>query len=225
MKKTIKARRSPRRRGRRTGAASTAPSPLPRIVDLHAHVFNARCIPLASIIANAMGDDCNALADALAWLLQAITESSYRAKAPKTPLSARRATAYYVQQICNVVDFELRIASGADGGARNRAMTASELRRVERSALMDAIREVAVAQGAPRPSVVNTTAGFETFGALSGWARATVRNGLEETIDRMPEAAWGEHENYAEFFYNMLLAEEHLAERLRDDYGTGLPPL
>jgi hypothetical protein len=224
MKKTTNARRSPRRSARRTGASSTPPGPQ-RIVDLHAHVFNARCIPLASIIANAMGDECNALAAALGWLLQAITESSYRAKAPKTPLSASRATAYYVDQICNVVDFELRIASGADGGARSRAMTASELRRVEQSALMDAVRQLAVARGASQRSVDDATVGFKTFGALSGWARDTVRNGLDETIKRMPEAAWGEHENYAEFFYNMLLAEEHLAERLRDDYGSGLPPL
>ncbi len=51
-----------------------------RILDLHTHLFNARYIPLASVIANAMGKDESILADWLAKLLEQIAGSSYELK-------------------------------------------------------------------------------------------------------------------------------------------------
>ncbi|MFC7205556.1 hypothetical protein ACFQOZ_00695 [Comamonas endophytica] len=48
-----------------------------RILDLHTHLFNARYLPLASVIAHAMGRDSSPLAHQVARLLQALTGSAY----------------------------------------------------------------------------------------------------------------------------------------------------
>lgn len=52
-----------------------------RILDLHTHMFNARYLPLASIIADAMGRDSSLFANAVARLLYSLTDSSYEPKA------------------------------------------------------------------------------------------------------------------------------------------------
>lgn len=51
-----------------------------RIVDLHTHLFNARCLPLAGIIANALKKDAKdcLIARAAAKLLNALTEADYK---------------------------------------------------------------------------------------------------------------------------------------------------
>lgn len=48
-----------------------------RVVDLHTHLFNARYLPLESVIASAMKKDESTLADYVAQLLYALAGSSY----------------------------------------------------------------------------------------------------------------------------------------------------
>lgn len=188
-----------------------------RIVDLHAHLFNARCVPLASIIAHAMDKDSHPIATALAWLLQLMTESEYEEPVPPPrPLSRKRAEGYFIGQLCEVAVFELRAASGALGGA---AVGSRGLDMIHRSRLLAALREldrvIAAADGA-RPSV---PARFGTFAELSTWARRTVRAGVQRTTAEMDPGAWGGEENYPEFFFNMLRAEAHMAVQLERSYG------
>ena len=56
-----------------------------RILDLHTHLFNARYVPLSSIIEDAVGVDESILADKVAGLLEALTGSSYHE--PKSKLT------------------------------------------------------------------------------------------------------------------------------------------
>lgn len=48
-----------------------------RIIDLHTHLFNARYVPLANVIANAMNRDESVLGTLVARLLEELTGSSY----------------------------------------------------------------------------------------------------------------------------------------------------
>ena len=48
-----------------------------RVVDLHTHLFNARYMPLESVIASAMNKEESKLADYVAKLLYALAGSSY----------------------------------------------------------------------------------------------------------------------------------------------------
>ena len=79
-----------------------------RVVDLHTHLFNARYLPLESVIASAMKKDESTLADYVAQLLYALAGSSYadaqdlRADHP-LPFTPEDADEHYLEQIWDVV--------------------------------------------------------------------------------------------------------------------------
>ena len=79
-----------------------------RVVDLHTHLFNARYLPLESVIASAMKKDESKLADYVAQLLYALAGSSYadaqdlRADHP-LPFTPEDADEHYLEQIWDVV--------------------------------------------------------------------------------------------------------------------------
>ena len=193
---------------------------LERIVDLHAHLFNARYLPLASIIAHAMGKDRDPLADAIALLLEQLTGSSYD---HASVASDKRNQAYFIARICDVVEHELRVASVTYDSVAQGAMTAAQLRRIQQSLLMHILRELDRASG-----IADVTASvdqFSSFRALATWSRKTVTRALKAASSIMKPQVWGEAANYIEFFFTLLSDEERMYGRLVEGYGEDLPPM
>ena len=128
--------------------------PMPtRILDLHVHLFNARYLPLASIIADAMGKDESRLAKVVAKLLNALTGSAYEtpmalAKAPAAMLRASGGEPY-LDAIWEVTRHELLLATRSPSMMRSADVTpetdvdnALPIARMLDSELMGIIQEL-----------------------------------------------------------------------------------
>jgi len=120
-----------------------------RIFDLHTHLFNARYIPLASIIANAMGKDESNLANHVARLLEELTESSYPEPEPPESHDEESLDEYRLERIWNVTRHELLGTTGSldamDKGLNNlmsRPLSAPAFHLLHSSGLMKAIKSL-----------------------------------------------------------------------------------
>lgn len=199
------------------------------IVDLHTHLFNARCLPLPGIIANAMNKDASEsrLARAAASLLYRLTEAEYRPQ-----LTAFRDTdsvGFFVDQLCELTSQEL-----AAPFRENLSPTIITLeflptdvfdlvqQQISQSDLYACLTEleaVLIEDGYIEP----TQNMFMGVSDITDWAKKIVAatfNTLEDLISLRDEIT-----NYAKFFFNMLHAEEHMAHTLINNYGDQLPPL
>lgn len=215
-----------------------------RIVDLHTHLFNARYLPLASVIAHAMGRDQSVLAQLVARLLQLLTGSREAAAPVPAALSVPGAEvpgAESIEHICHVVVQELLLDTGSlraveQGKAMPdmQPLDAPVFDRLRASELMGILQRLEqldyAAEGwsAPPPADAGGQAAAPQLHSLSGlleWAKRVVRKALTALTQLMDPRAWGEIFNYPAFFLTLLHSEEQLLQKLWAGYGPGLPPL
>jgi hypothetical protein len=219
-----------------------------RILDLHTHLFNARYVPLASIIAHAMGKDESQLANHVARLLEVLTGSSYQEPQPQKALQSQSPDAideYRLEQIWNITRYELLASTGSlDGMNRGTdalqavpldAPTFALLRSSELLGIIEDLSNVDyAAEGwtgtlpppadAPLIPYRNLDKSLP-FGRFLDWAKGVVKKALRVVAKLMDPKAWGKAENYLEFFLTMLKSEEKMVEKVFAGYGAGLPPL
>lgn len=219
-----------------------------RIVDLHTHLFNARYMPLASIIADAMKNDDSALAKRVAEFLVAITGSSYKEQNQLFEdvhlLNEEAENEYRIDQIWKIAKHELLSASGSRiavtkgaGLLRDIPFSAPNfnfLRNAELVTIIDNLAKVDytaenynedlpaldIPADQMRPFGLNLP-----FGNVIDRAEQAVKKSLRAVVSLMDPQAWGKPENYLEFFLTMLQAEEKMFNKLIDGYGPGLPPI
>lgn len=204
-----------------------------RIIDLHTHLFNARYVPLASVIANAMNKDSSPLADRAAALLEEMTGSSYKSDDfVPMPTDPDEKDAYLLDKIWAIAHFELAGAGQApalrgapDSGETSDGIDAGRIMQL----IVDLSEIDYAAEGwtgevpPPRPA----EAGFlAPSGAdLLAWAGNVLRMALHIVAKLMEPGAWGHVENYLEFFLTMLKSEQALLDKIFEGYGKGLPQL
>lgn len=223
-----------------------------RIVDLHTHLFNARYMPLASVIADAMGKDESDLANKVADLLVAITGSSYKEKntlfADVHFLSDEARDEHRIDQIWQITKHELLAASGSStavlkGDTILKDLMFSDntfnlLRKTNLSTIVESLGNIDYAAEGVAEGVIeevdepvaegNELRRFDlnlSFGNILKTAENSVKKSLRAVVSLMDPEAWGERENYLEFFQTMLNSEEDMLEKLIDGYGSGLPSL
>ncbi|WP_159914886.1 amidohydrolase family protein [Pantoea sp. 18069] len=221
-----------------------------RIFDLHTHLFNARYVPLASVIAHAMGRDASALARQVARLLQALTGSAY-ADVPVEAVFSQAAgdtlELECLEHIWHMVEYELLLGTGSldavEQGALpqlEQSLAAPVFDRLRASQLMDILLTLDqidyAAEGWPGPRSPEAQETPETpaqqnpemaasFSTFLHWAERVVRKALWVVTRLMDPRAWGEVVNYPAFFLTLLHSEEQLLQKLFAGYGAGLPPL
>lgn len=218
-----------------------------RILDLHTHLFNARYIPLASIIANAMGKDESVLANHVARLLESLTGSSY----PELKVLVRpqfqnddEADEYRLEQIWDMTKHELLAATGSlnalylgERALQGYSLEAPVFGNLRSSELMRIIEDLSKVDYAAEewtgtlPLWYTDVAPYRNlntplfFGDFLEWAKGVVKKALRVVTTLMDRNAWGEAENYLEFFLTMLKSEEKMLKKLFAGYGNDLPPL
>ncbi|WP_232850085.1 amidohydrolase family protein [Bowmanella yangjiangensis] len=218
-----------------------------RIVDLHTHLFNARYVPLASIIANAMNKDESRLANNVASLLLMLVGSSYHE--PKTlttpsPDDEDAVDEFYLERIWSIAYYELCIATGSLdkitselGELSESPLSPQEINLLQSSELAQIIKELskanydaegwhdtALPENIEAEKYIDLKAGVSLKRFLGG-ARSALKKALWVVSKLMNKEAWGEKENYLRFFLTMLSSEEKLLERLLSSYGSDLPKL
>lgn len=200
------------------------------IVDLHTHLFNARCLPLPGIIANAMNKDASEsrLARAAANLLYRLTEAEYRPQSTITFMETDQVK-YFVDQLCELTANEL-VAPFRENLSPTRLalemlpsedfeLVQQQIDQSDLRACLSELEAVLIEDG----HIESTQNIFMGIGDITAWAKKIVAatfNTLEDLISLRDEIT-----NYAEFFFNMLHAEEHMAHTLIADYGDDLPTL
>jgi len=199
--------------------------PMPtRIIDLHTHLFNARYVPLANIIANTMGKDESLLATWVAKLLVRLTGSSYpEARSAQIFGLPSNLVDDATAEILNTLEFELR------GTTRvHRALWDAKAEVQEKAAIQaifdsDLYQIVDMLDGLVPDA--QSTKKFSDVSDVVVWARGVVRRAIEKTAGEMLVDAWGQGEDYIEFFHTMLQSEERLVAKVFAGYGSELPPL
>lgn len=190
-----------------------------RIVDLHTHLFNARYLPLASIIADAMKKDESVLANRVAALLEKITESSY--KEPNLLfeelhfLDERARNEYRIEQIWKITQHELLSATGSQNAVtkgsralRDIPFSASTFNRLHKCHLSTIVDDLSTIDYAAEGYVEELPVLDEQsdnmrvfrlewpFGNVLDGAEQAVKKALRAVIALMDPKAWGEPENY-----------------------------
>jgi len=204
-----------------------------RIIDLHTHLFNARYVPLASVIANAMKKDSSPLADRAAALLEEMTGSSYTSDDfVPMPTDPDEQDAYLLDKIWAIARFELSEAGPAPAlvGAPDAGDTSDG---IDAGRIMQAIVDLSKIDYAAEgwagevPPRLPTQAGFVSPSAsdILAWAGKVLRMALHIVAKLMEPGAWGHVENYLEFFLTMLKSEQALLDKIFEGYGKGLPQL
>lgn len=213
-----------------------------RILDLHTHLFNARYIPLASVIANAMDRDHSPLSDRVAALLEELTGSSYaEPELSAPPADAAAQQERLLETIWNITHHELLAATGSldaiggnPAGLHALAIGQGATGVLGVSRLVSVIAELSqvdyAAEGWPgdAPATLATHPQLAMPMQLNDflpWARDVVKKALKAVIALMDPEAWGHPENYLEFFLTMLKSEQGMVDKLFAGYGSGLPPL
>lgn len=202
-----------------------------RVLDMHVHLFNARYLPLAGIIADLLGSrPPGLLATSLARLLWSLTGSSYVDEARLAAFAKKGVDpdAAAIEAIGRVVEAELAVATGlvapvATGGGADDG--------VDHPALLDALADLQRvdfdAEGVPplddepEPAHPHGLAGeiaISSAGRHVRWVLRRVSRAFEPDL-------WEEGVRYVEFFLTMLSSERAMAARLFDGYGGGMPPL
>lgn len=214
-----------------------------RIVDLHTHLFNARYIPLASIIAGAMGRDQSRLATTVARLLENLAGSSYSPEAAHEGIQGIKALSekgdrYYLDALWQVAEQELIRSTGSlkamnagaafletlpsDSIARER-MGSSELMEILRE--LDQIDYAAEGWSGEFPADLQGERTQKSFTQGLGWAEFALKKALWAVTRLMDRDFWDHAENLLEFFFTMLNSEQRMIANVFDSYGAGLPPL
>ncbi|MEG1771296.1 MAG: amidohydrolase family protein [Comamonas sp.] len=218
-----------------------------RIFDLHTHLFNARYLPLASVIAHAMGRDASPLARQVARLLQALTGSAYAdvpVEAVFSQATEDTLELECLEHIWRMVEYELLLGTGSlEAVARGaspqleQSLDAPVFDRLRASQFMDILLTLDqidyAAEGWPGPQALEAEEAAaqqspEMAGSFSDflhWAERVVRKALWVVTRLMDPQAWGEVVNYPAFFLTLLHSEEQLLQKLFASYGAGLPPL
>ena len=190
-----------------------------RIFDIHTHLLNARYIPLASIIANAMGKDESRLANYVAQLLEELTGSSYEEEKQND----------YLNELLAITEHELRLSI--------RSIDALKLDDQPSSEIIATITELSKIDYAEEgwikelPKDISSDVSTPDLKSLSDvddvvkWAMRVLKKALWIVTELMDPRAWGKAENYLEFFLTMLRSEEKMVEKLFSSYGDDLPPL
>ena len=214
-----------------------------RIVDLHTHLFNARYLPLASIIAGAMNRPDSKLAQGVARLLENLTGSSYTPEpAPGALLKGRahgeKSDSEYLHELWLVAEAELLRASDSlkamsGGAAYLDTLPADSLAmsRMANSELMDILVELDeidyTAEGwrGELPADLQDPTSYKADARGLGWARLALKKALWVVTRLMDRDFWGHADNLLEFFLTMLNSEQRMVAKLFDSYGRDLPPL
>lgn len=214
-----------------------------RIVDLHTHLFNARYLPLASIIAGAMGRTESKLANTVARLLENLAGSSYSPEpAPPSFLKAghhpQDTDSYYLNQLWLVAEAELLRSTGSlkaiSAGAAYLQQLPDDsiaLTRMGNSELMDIIKELDeidyVEEGwsDALPMALQSASHKKLDIKGLGWAQLALKKSLWVVTRLMDRDFWGHADNLLEFFFTMLNSEERMINKVFAGYGEGLPPL
>ena len=210
-----------------------------RILDLHTHLFNARYVPLSSIIKDAMGVDESILADKVAGLLEALTGSSYHE--PKSKLTDDDTR---LEILWNITRHELLVAtnlkSTSDIEVRlldNKALSDPSLGFLRSSELIHIIEDLSNINYADEgwkgelPKAYEPVLPYRQLDKniqVSGffnWAMGVVKKALYVVTKMMDPDAWHKGENYLEFFLTMLKSEEKMVSKLFASYGKKLPTL
>jgi len=225
-----------------------------RIVDLHTHLFNARYMPLESVLNDVMGKVDSPLAKHVSDLLVSITGSSYkdtRGFLANTHFPSEEArNEELLDQIWKIAQHELLSRSASKnavtkgvGVLRNLQFSSPVLNRIPTSDVAIIVDKLAkidyVAEGyveAPfeppeEPQLINELLGptlFKLdlpFGYAIDDAEKAVKTALRAVTSLMDPLAWERPENYMEFFLTMLKSEEDMVKKVFEGYGSGLPPL
>lgn len=217
-----------------------------RLFDLHTHLFNARYLPLASIIANAMRKDESKLASGVAKLLEALAGSSYEKPHDHKNKHGfvEEGDEFYLSQIWQVTEFELRNSAPLLKMKVNELISidpnndsiigADEVRTSE---VMRAIIELSTvdyeAEGWIEENS-NLIDQFPSFKALENseniidWSEKVVKKSLRIVTRLMNPDAWGTAvgaaESYLKFFLTLLGNEEKIVEKIFSSYGDELRP-
>lgn len=195
-------------------------SPLLRIVDMHTHLFNARCLPLAGILANGIRKDADQspIARSLSDLVNHLTESDH----VPDPLTSRdKDEGYYIRALSEIAEQEWITPS-----KRNRlpAEYPQALQAVSDKGLREKLERVVRSINIALPELgAVPVAETDDKSRLGQWIRQVVKRALTAFLKVVvPHKEIG---NYVEFVFNMLTAETRMAETLIHGYGAGLPPL
>jgi hypothetical protein len=209
---------------------------LPRlIVDLHTHLFNARCVPLAGILANAMKKDADqsALARWVAKLIIGLTESGYTPPPSPAFTAGTVANVDFVILLGDATVHELSMPIRVDrspalSGSVTEARIASPqaISAIKHTEIYIVLQQIEASLGdigELEPPLHTSSATLTNFNQISDWARRIIKKAfavIQKLVDKVDEIG-----NYAEFCFNMMTSEAALADQLIRAYGTDLPPL
>lgn len=217
-----------------------------RILDLHTHLFNARYVPLASLIANAMNKDESRLAHHIARLLEELTGSDYSQpeSSEARSLEGEALDDYRLDQIWNITSYELLADTmsrdGMDKGVSTlmgESLSAPPFRLLRSSKLMGIIEDLSKIDYAAEGWTGELPLAYSYVGPhmspdasflfvdFLGWAKSIVKKALWVVTKLMDPKAWGKAENYIEFFLTMLKSEVKMLKKVFASYGNGLPAL
>lgn len=215
-----------------------------RVLDLHTHAFNARYLPLESIIADAMKMNSSLLANGVAKLLYRITGSSFEDNERMQVERRERSKSedeYYLDVLWEITEHELLQTTQLQSAllderskssnvlVRDQAALLSSdlLEIIEELASIDYSKEAAgidlaefLEEPTPREQLAR-----ESVSDLLKHAKRVVKKAFWFVKKLMDPKAWGKLENYLEFFVGMLYSEKGMMKRLFDSYGSGMGPL
>lgn len=206
---------------------------------MHTHLFTARYMPLAGVIADLMGKDESDLADKVAALLNALTDTTYEDKSLFFEdvhfLSEEARNEHRIDRIWKITRHEMLNASGSSTALKRGegvfkdiifgSDTFSLLRDNEISGIVADLATIDYAAENVdvelEPPVLDKnelrTFGLDLqFGNVLEGAERSVKKALRAVTSLMDPEAWGERENYLEFFLIMLNSEEAMVKKLND---------
>ena len=200
-----------------------------RIIDLHTHLFNARYVPLASIIAHAMKKDESRLANRAAALLEALAGSSYEPIdfLPK-PSDPEAEEIYLLDEIWAIARHELIEPTEQETGAQTFHSETDLPGSATIMPLIVALSELDYAaegwHGEVPPKLPQhaSLTGAMSVNDVLGWARKVVCTSLKIVVKLMEPGIWGHAENYLEFFLTMLKPEQGLVNKIFEGYGEDI---
>ncbi|BBB70178.1 hypothetical protein UNDYM_5925 (plasmid) [Undibacterium sp. YM2] len=204
-----------------------------KIVDLHTHLFNARCLPLPGIFANALNKDADNswVARHLSTIIFKITESEY---SPENLQENFLVDTDYVDRLSDTIEAHIV------GEIEARNVQFRELADQEKHPLVvahDITQDLKNLQKALideyennqdceiREAVTSLKEVPEnlqfTKQSFSGWIEMII--GVAIRILNKEQDVADDIENYGAFIYSMLSAEKHMAETLIERYGVIAP--
>lgn len=221
-----------------------------RIIDLHTHLFNARYVPLASVIASKIGrsgKDESRLANHVARLLEALTGSSYPERKPPAgflDLDPIAQDEFWLEEIWNITKHELLATVGSltlmeagDSIMLAESLDSPVFVRLRESTLKDIIEDLSTIDydaeglGDIPLSTFHEVAPFNNlnptgiFKEFLSWAEKAVKMALRAVNSLVGSDIYGKSDSSLRFFITMLHSEEQMVDKVFASYGSGLPSL